>query len=132
MGITYRAIGIIHTPFRDRKKTPYQYFVDNAEGTIEIFPEYEEGLEGIENFDRIIVLFHFHEQREVVLKVKPKISDEIRGVFSTRSPTRPNPIGMSVVKLLERNGRFLKVMNVDMLDGTPLLDIKPWIDTKNI
>lgn len=132
MEITYKAIGVIHTPFRSKKETPYQYFADEADGVIEIFPEYEDGLYKIEEFERIVVLFHFHEQNEVVMKVKPKMHDKVRGVFATRSPTRPNPIGMSVVRLIERNGRFLRVRGVDMIDGTPLLDIKPYIETKNI
>jgi len=123
MEIIYKPIGIAHTPFKD--KAPYQYFVSDAVAKIEIFPEYEEGLEGIENFSMLLIIFHFHKSKDKPLKVKPRLYNEIRGVFATRSPARPNAIGVSEVKLIRRVGRILYVKGVDMLDGTPILDIKP-------
>jgi tRNA-Thr(GGU) m(6)t(6)A37 methyltransferase TsaA len=98
------------------------------EGEIEIFSEYEEGLEGIERYTEIEVIFVFHKSRGPKLKVKPPHDTEERGIFATRGPVRPNPIGLTVMELLERKGRFLRVKNIDMIDGTPVLDIKPHKD----
>ena len=123
MEIIYIPIGIAHTPFKEH--APYQYFASDANGKIEIFPEYEEGLQGIERFSTLFIIFHFHKSNDKPLKVKPKIDGITRGVFATRSPARPNPIGLSEVKLIKREGRILHVKGVDMLDGTPIIDIKP-------
>ncbi|MCD6223198.1 MAG: tRNA (N6-threonylcarbamoyladenosine(37)-N6)-methyltransferase TrmO [Thermoplasmata archaeon] len=120
--IEYKPIGIIKTPFKE--KAPYQYFASKAEGKIEIFKEYEKGLEGIENFQRILVIFHFHKMNEKLLKVRRRIDGKIKGIFATRAPTRPNAIGISWLDLMRRDRNILYVKGVDMIDGTPVIDIK--------
>jgi len=123
-----KAIGIIHTPIADKKSAPIQSSRSEVIGTVEVFPEYLEGLEGIEAFSHIYLLYGFHlSDQEVSLKVKPFLDDQVHGVFATRHPNRPNPIGFSVVQLLDRQANLLEFKGADMLDGTPLLDIKPYI-----
>lgn len=123
---TCRPIGIIHTPHTDPAHTPRQPIHAAAfTGHIEIFPEYAAGLDGLENCGRIWLLFAFHQAQETCLRVVPRGRTEERGVFTTRAPCRPGGIGMSLVPLLRRDGNILHVSHVDMLDGTPLLDIKP-------
>lgn len=123
---TFKAIGKIHTPFKKILEVPRWGTLTEEEAVIEIFPEFEEGLEGIERYPEIEVIFVFHKSKGPKLKVKPPHDDRERGIFATRGPVRPNPIGLTVMKLLQREGRFLKVKNVDMLDETPVLDIKPF------
>ena len=124
----YQPIGIIHSPFGDVRDMPIQPTgASGIGGSIEIFPEYQEGLGDLEGFSHIIVLYHFHKARKAKLTVIPFMDSEPHGVFATRSPNRPNPIGLSVVKLLRINGKLLYIEKVDMLDGTPLLDIKPYV-----
>jgi tRNA-Thr(GGU) m(6)t(6)A37 methyltransferase TsaA len=126
--IIYRPIGLIHTPFKGIKGTPHQPTAGkDVEGIIEIQPEYTEGLNDIEGFSHIILIYHFHLSAGYSLKIKPFMHDHIRGVFSTRSPRRPNPIGISIVRLLKVEGGKIHVKDVDIVDGTPLLDIKPYI-----
>jgi tRNA-Thr(GGU) m(6)t(6)A37 methyltransferase TsaA len=133
-----KPIGIIRTPYKKDRDAPYQAYKSEDVGEIEVFKEYEEGLKDIEGFSHLIILYEFHksikrsvkkehylESRELL--VKPYLDDVPRGVFATRSPNRPNPIGLTVVELLERKGNILKVKGIDMLDGTPLLDIKPYV-----
>ena len=96
-------------------------------GTIEVFPEFREGLRDIEGFSHIILIYHFHRVNGSKLLVTPFLDTQLRGVFSTRAPTRPNPIGMSIVRLRERKQNILYIENLDILDGTPLLDIKPYV-----
>ena len=133
-----RPIGIIHTPFTDKSQTPIQASRSQAKGVVEVFTEYAEGLQDLEGFSHIFLLYVFHESLGYSLLVKPFLDDLIHGLFSTRYPARPNPIGLSVVKLISRKGNSLEIEGVDMLDGTPLLDIKPYIpdfdgrsDTRN-
>jgi len=127
--VGYHPIGVIRTPHTDSAKTPIQpRYARGIEGTIEIDPAYEAGLKDLEGFSHIILLFHLHRAKPPHLTVIPFMEDNPRGVFATRSPTRPNPIGLSVVRLLRREGRILYVADVDILDGTPLLDIKPYIE----
>ncbi len=95
--------------------------------TIEIFPEFAEGLKDIAGFSHLVLLYHMHLSKQSKLLVKPRRAKQIHGVFTTRSPNRPNPIGLSVVRLIKVEGNFLEVQNVDFVDGTPLLDIKPYI-----
>ncbi len=125
--LSYRAIGVIHTPHRDPEKTPIQpvYSGDFA-GEVEVFPEFEEGLADIEGFSHVYLLYHLHRAGPPRLSVKPFLQDEVRGLFATRAPCRPNPIGLSIVALKGRQGNVLRVEGVDMLDGSPLLDIKPY------
>jgi len=127
--VEYSPIGVIHTPHIDSAKTPIQpCYARGIEGTIEIYPAHEEGLSDLEGFSHIILLFHLHRAKPPNLTVIPFLEDHPRGVFATCSPTRPNPIGLSVVRLTRREGRTLHICDVDILDGTPLLDIKPYVE----
>ena len=126
--INYRPIGVIHSPFTDPKGTPIQPTgAKDVEGIIDLFPEYAAGLKDIEGFSHIILLYHLHLARGVSLEVKPFMDDRLHGVFATRAPARPNPIGLSVVRLMGVEGNRLHVGDVDIVDGTPLLDIKPYV-----
>lgn len=126
--IKYKPIGIIHSPYREPRGTPIQPTVaQDVEGTVEIFPEYAEGLEDIEGFSHIILVYHFHLSKESSLKVKPYMNDNLHGVFATRAPSRPNPIRISIVRLTRAEGNILYIRNVDIIDGTPLLEIKPYV-----
>lgn len=124
-----QPIGIIHTPFTAKKATPIQPFRSKADGRVEVFEKYKEGLSDIEGFSYIILIYRFHKSRGYKLTVKPFLDTQLRGLFATRYPRRPNQIGMSVVRLKKRRGRFLYVKGIDALDGTPLLDIKPYVPT---
>lgn len=126
MLIKLKPIGLIRTPFKTMDDTPRWGTLTDAIGEIEIFPEYAEGLYKIERFSSIEVLFYFHKSRRDLLKTIPPHIGEERGVFATRAPVRPNPIGLTHMDIIEINGRFLKVKNVDILDGTPVLDIKSY------
>ena len=99
------------------------------QGSVEVFSEFQEGLSDIEGFSHIILLYHFHKVDSVNLTVTPFLDTQPRGLFATRAPKRPNPIGLSVVKLVKLDGNILRIENADILDGTPLLDIKPHIPT---
>ncbi|GEM_PF-246907 len=126
--IVYRPIGIIHTPFKEPRGVPIQpKYAKGIRGTVEVFPEYAEGLQDIEGFSHIILIYHFHLAKRKSLKVVPFLDTKPRGIFATRAPRRPNPIGVSVVRLLKVEGNILHVENVDIVDGTPLLDIKPYV-----
>ncbi|RLG40287.1 MAG: tRNA (N6-threonylcarbamoyladenosine(37)-N6)-methyltransferase TrmO [Thermoproteota archaeon] len=126
--IRYRPIGIIHSPFKDVRGMPIQPTgAKGIFGTVEVFPEFCEGLKDIEGFSHIILVYHFHRSKGYSLLVKPFVDDQKRGVFATRAPRRPNPIGISVVRLVRVEGCTLHVEGVDILDGTPLLDIKPYV-----
>jgi tRNA-Thr(GGU) m(6)t(6)A37 methyltransferase TsaA len=122
------TIGVIHTPFSQPSGMPVQgAFADDVEGEVEIDPAYEEGLADLEGFSRIVLLYAFHRSSGYRLTVTPYLDPNPRGLFATRAPRRPNPIGMTVVRLVEVTGCRLRIRGVDMLDGTPLLDIKPHI-----
>ena len=127
--LTLRPIGIAHSPFLDRQAAPRQSANSDALGSIELFPHsgIEHALEDLASFRVIWVLFWFHKNIGWRPKVRPPRSRERRGVFATRSPYRPNPIGLSAVELIGIEGRVLKIKNLDMLDGTPVLDIKPYV-----
>lgn len=126
--IILHPIGRIHTPFADSAGTPIQSAGANgAEGTVEVLDEYGAGLQDLAGFERIWLIYHFHRAVAPRLRVRPFLDTAERGVFSTRAPARPNHIGMSPVRLLGIDGNTLRVAGVDMLDGTPLLDIKPYI-----
>jgi tRNA-Thr(GGU) m(6)t(6)A37 methyltransferase TsaA len=96
-------------------------------GTVEIDPKYEDGLSDLDGFSHIVLLYHFHLSSGYSLKVKPYLDDTLRGVFATRAPHRPNQIGMSVVRLKRIDGTTIHILDVDIVDGTPLLDIKPYV-----
>ena len=127
MGIVMRSIGIIHTPFTEKDQTPIQPSRSQAVGSVEVYPEFEDGLQDIESFSHIYLLYVFHRSYGYSLKIKPFLDHQLRGLFSTRYPCRPNPIGISIVQLLNREGNSLSVMGVDILNNTPLLDIKPYV-----
>lgn len=120
-------IGVIHAPFTEKDKTPIQASRSNALGLVELFPEFAEGLKDIENLSHIHLLYVFHESAGYKLHVKPFLDDQEHGIFATRYPRRPNPIGISTVRLVAREANLLTVEGVDVLDGTPLLDIKPYV-----
>jgi tRNA-Thr(GGU) m(6)t(6)A37 methyltransferase TsaA len=128
MRVCYRPIGIIRTPYRDLEDIPHQPMGGkDVRGKIEIRPELQEGLEGLERYTHLVLLFHLHVSKEFSLRVKPPHEDTYRGLFATRSPRRPNSIGLSVVRLLGMEGTTLYIADLDILDETPLLDIKPFI-----
>jgi tRNA-Thr(GGU) m(6)t(6)A37 methyltransferase TsaA len=124
----YRPIGIIHSPHKTPEGTPIQPTgARDVEGSIEVFPEYAAGLADLAGFSHIILLYHFHLSKKFSLKVKPFLDNQKRGLFATRAPSRPNPIGLSVVRLMGITEGNLRVQDVDVIDGTPLLDIKPYV-----
>jgi tRNA-Thr(GGU) m(6)t(6)A37 methyltransferase TsaA len=127
MNREFKPIGVIHTPLKSREDAPLQASRSDALGEVEVYDEYAEGLTDIEGFSHIILVYLFHRSAGYSLLVKPFLDDVKRGLFATRAPWRPNPIGVSTVELLGRDGSVLKVRGVDMLDGTPLLDIKPYV-----
>ena len=125
---TFRAIGVLRTPYKSKSGVPIQGIFDpESEGRAEIFEQYESGLKDIEGFSHVILLYVFHQSEGYDLICKPYMEDKLHGVFSIRAPKRPNPIGFSVVRLDKREGSVLYLAEVDMLDGTPLLDIKPFV-----
>jgi tRNA-Thr(GGU) m(6)t(6)A37 methyltransferase TsaA len=128
MSFTFKPIGFVRTPYQNSAAIPKTFGVaPAAEGIVVILPEYAEGLLQIESFSHLILIFAFHESRGKPLKVIPPTQTEERGVFSSRSPHRPNAIGILTVKLIRREKAKLFVEGVDLLDGTPLLDIKPYL-----
>ena len=128
---TFQPIGIIHTPFSKTQNIPRQPYMDSGtKGMIEIFPEFTEGLEGLETGNKIVLIFNFHLSDSYNLKVIPYKQTELKGVFATRAPHRPNGIGLSIVNLDEIENNLLHISNIDMIDGTPLLDIKPFIENR--
>ena len=134
--IKYSPIGVIHSPFKKPKGTPIQPAgAEGINGSVEVFPRYAEGLKDLEGFSHIILIYHFHLSGEFTLTAKPYMDTESHGVFAMRGPSRPNSIGISVVRLVKVEGNILLVKDVDILDGTPLLDIKPYVpefDTRDV
>lgn len=126
--IKHIQIGIIHSPFKEPIGTPVQPIAaQDIDGTVEVFQEYREGLKDIEGFSHIMLVYHFHLSKVSSLKVKPFMDDQLHGIFATRAPNRPNPIGISVVRLIGAQENMLLVKDLDIVDGTPLLDIKPFV-----
>ncbi|MBN2016986.1 MAG: tRNA (N6-threonylcarbamoyladenosine(37)-N6)-methyltransferase TrmO [Candidatus Cloacimonetes bacterium] len=126
--IEFSPIGVIHTPHKETSKIPIQpVFAQGIKGTVEIYPEFIEGLKDLEQYSHIILFYYFHKSDKTMLNVKPYLQDELHGIFATRAPHRPNKIGMSVVKLSRIVNNILCIQDVDMLDETPLIDIKPYI-----
>jgi tRNA-Thr(GGU) m(6)t(6)A37 methyltransferase TsaA len=125
--VDIRPIGIIHTPFKAKQKTPVQPVKSKSIGRIEVFGKFAPGLKDIPGFSHIILIYRFHKSKNYKLLVKPFLDNREHGVFSTRYPARPNQIGISVVRLLRQKGNVLFVKGIDVLDGTPLLDIKPYV-----
>jgi len=128
MQFDFSPIGIIHSPYAEPVGIPIQgVFAGDATGTVEVFPEFNAGLADLDGFSHIILLYGFHLSKGYTLTCKPFLDIQARGVFATRAPRRPNPIGMSIVRLLSVEGCVLRIGDVDIVDGTPLLDIKPYI-----
>ena len=126
--IKYRPIGVIHSPFKQTKGMPIQPTgARGVAGTVEVIPEYGDGLKDLDGFSHIFLLYHFHLSQGYSLTVKPYLDDSLRGVFATRAPRRPNAIGISVVRLVEIEGCTLHIEDLDIVDSTPLLDIKPYV-----
>jgi tRNA (adenine37-N6)-methyltransferase len=125
-----RSIGTVRSPYTETSQIPKGAGAKHdAEGILELLPEYEAGLKDVEGFSHLYVLWVFHRAEGCDLIATPPVDPRPHGVFSTRSPRRPNPIGLTVVRLLGREGNKLRVRGVDMLDGTPFLDIKPYLSS---
>jgi tRNA-Thr(GGU) m(6)t(6)A37 methyltransferase TsaA len=128
MKFRYRPIGIIHSPFKTTEGVPIQPTgAQSIGGTIDIHPEFAPGLKDLDGFSHIILLYHFHRSKKARLEVIPFLDSRSHGIFATRASRRPNPIGISTVKLVKIERDTLHIENVDILDGTPLLDIKPYV-----
>ena len=126
--IKYKPIGVIHSDYKKPERVPIQGTLSkDSKGWVEIFPEYQAGLTDLDGFSHIFLIFHFHLSKGYSLFAKPFLDDQERGVFSIRAPKRPNPIGLSVVGLEKIMDNKLYVNGVDIIDNTPLLDIKPYI-----
>ena len=125
-----RPIGYIQSPYQVTKEIPKGPGAKHdADGVLELLPEFEAGLMDIDGFSHLFILWEFHKSEGFELVGTPPIDNRPHGVFATRSPRRPNPIGLTVVELLRRDGRLLHVRGVDMLNGTPILDIKPYLSS---
>ena len=126
--VCYRPIGVIRSAFKDQGSTPIQSAFSQSPGTVELFPEYAPGLKDLAGFSHIFLIYHFHRAAKGALIERPFIDrGSERGIFAIRHFNRPNPIGLSVVELKAVRGNVLELGPVDILDGTPLLDIKPYI-----
>ncbi len=126
--IVFRPIGVIRSPFLEREGMPIQPIgALGVRGRVEVQPDLAPGLKDLEGFSHLILLYHFHESEGYSLEVQPFLDDKVRGIFASRAPLRPNPIGLSVVRLVTVEGNVVHIEDVDILDGTPLLDIKPYI-----
>ena len=125
--VSFRPIGVLRSEHRVAAQTPIQpVYAKGCRGRAEVFPEFAEGLTDLEGFSHVYIIYHFHQAPAPKLKVKPFLQDVERGVFATRAPARPNPIGISIVELVRREDNVLYLDGLDVLDGTPLLDIKPY------
>ncbi len=127
MEFVMHPIGIIHSPFTDKNQTPIQSARSQAIGQVEVKRKFSDGLQDIEGFSHLFLLYAFHASLGYTLRVKPFLDDQTHGLFSTRYPKRPNPIGLSIVELVARQDNVLEIKGVDVLDGTPLLDLKPYV-----
>ena len=126
--VVYVPIGVVRSPFKTLEGTPIQPIgAKGVRGQTELFNDFIGGVKDLDGFSHIIIIYHFHLSKGFDLEVKPFLDSEYRGVFATRAPKRPNPIGISVVKLVRVEGRCLTIEDVDVLDGTLLLDIKPYV-----
>ena len=126
--IIYKPIGIVHTTHEGTNNIPIQpSSAKGIKGTVEVYSEYETGLKDLTGFSHIILIYHFHLSNGYQLEVKPFLDENLHGVFATRAPKRPNNVGISVVKLIKIDRNVLHIENVDIIKGTPLLDIKPFV-----
>ncbi|MGQ4912127.1 MAG: tRNA (N6-threonylcarbamoyladenosine(37)-N6)-methyltransferase TrmO [Candidatus Thorarchaeota archaeon] len=127
MEAVVRSIGVIRSPFKSGHEVPIQAVMSDVIGEAVVFPEYTEGLESLDGFSHVILLYWCHRARPVRMLVRPYLDDCEHGLFSTRAPSRPNPIGLSTVRLKSLDGNRLVFQGADMIDETPLLDIKPFV-----
>ena len=132
MEILFKPIGVVHSPFKNKQDIPQNKFrgsgaFDKIKGELEIFSEFKAGLKDIEGFSYLILIFNFHKSERGKLFAHPPFDNQQRGVFATRSPNRPNAIGMTIVKLLGKKDNILQVAGIDVIENTPILDIKPYI-----
>ena len=128
--VTYTPIGIVHSPFTTLEGMPLQTVAaQGIPGSIELAPAFRGGLKDLKAFSHLILLTHLHHMSGYALEVTPYLDDQAHGIFATRSPRRPNPIGLSVVRLIAIEEDTLQIEDVDILDGTPLLDLKPYVPT---
>jgi tRNA (adenine37-N6)-methyltransferase len=127
MDISLTAIGVIHSPFSEPAQAPIQASRSKATGSVEVFPQFAEGLRDINEFSHIFLLYLIDCPQGYDLSVKPFLDNQEHGIFATRYPCRPNPIGLSLVRLLRAEGNRLDIEGIDMLDSSPLLDIKPYV-----
>ena len=127
MDFTLSPVGVMHSPYTDKKQTPIQPTRSQALGTVEVFPEFVDGMEGLDGFSYLILLYIFDRSDGYSLRVQPFLDHRTHGIFATRYPYRPNPLGLSIVRLLKRDGALLEIEGVDVLDKTPLVDIKPYV-----
>jgi len=125
--IILHPIGVIHSSYKKKEDIPCQGYRYEEKGMVEVFPRYAEGLKDVEGFSHLILVYFFHKTKQAKLIAKPFLDDQPKGIFAIRGPSRPNHIGLTVVKLLNIEGNHLTVANIDCLDGTPLLDIKPYV-----
>jgi len=130
-GVNLIPIGTIRSPYLSREAAPKSGYESGDECIIEVFGDFAAALDGVEQFDRLVVLYWLHQARRQTLRVYPRGQSELKGVFASRSPDRPNPIGFSVVRLIEKKGNELRVVGLDAVDGTPVLDIKPALPAEN-
>jgi len=128
MKLTLKPIGVIHSPYKTKEKTPIQgIFRPEGTGWVELYPEYEEGLKDIDSFSHIFIIYSLDRAGRVELVRPTLLDDQPHGIFACRYPSRPNGIGLTIVRLLERKANMLKIGGIDVLDNTPLLDIKPYV-----
>jgi len=126
--IVYKPVGFVRSPYKDPEGTPISPSGGRGvAGAVDVLPDFVEGLRDLEGFSHITLVYHFHMSKGFSLRVTPFLDDTQRGVFATRAPRRPNPIGISTVRLLAMEGATLRVEDLDMVDGTPVLDIKPYV-----
>ena len=137
--IEFKPIGIVHSAFKEPIGVTIQPAgAEDIYGTVHVFAEYSKGLKDIDGFSHIILIYYFHLSKKSSLIVTPFLDSNVHGIFATRAPNRPNPIGFSVVNLVRVDNNILHIKNVDIVDGTPVLDIKPYVpefdfrDVKNI
>ena len=126
--VVYKPIGVVHSPFKAPQDVPIQSVAaEGVIGYVEVAQKYVEGLKDVDGFSHLILIYHCHLAQEYSLLVRPFLDERLHGVFSTRAPSRPNPIGVSVVRLIKIEKNILHIQDVDIIDGTPLLDIKPFV-----
>ena len=126
--VVYKPIGVVHSPFKVPQDVPIQSVAaEGVMGYFEVAREYVEGLRDVDGFSHLILIYHCHLAQDYSLLVRPFLDERLHGVFSTRAPSRPNPVGVSVVRLTRMEKNILHIQDVDIIDGTPLLDIKPFV-----